>query len=143
MRTTDTARFIKHETMQVLWAQILKTQWPALEMLGEKSAHHGEIANDRRAGQASLFGSASEPEDDTKAVAATLPDIPEWPESEKLKNEKEALDFYFSSHPLAQHEQDLRRFSTHAVEHIANLDRDCEVIIGGMLTQLRIQTTNQ
>src|SRR5213593_4846894 len=51
MRTTDTARFTKHETMQVLWAQILKTQWPALEMLREKSAHHGDIANDRREGQ--------------------------------------------------------------------------------------------
>jgi hypothetical protein len=51
MRPTDTARFAKHETMQVLWAQILKTQWPAREVLGEKSAHHGEIANDRRAGQ--------------------------------------------------------------------------------------------
>jgi hypothetical protein len=51
MRTADTARFAKHETMQVLWTQILKTQWPALEMLREKSAHHGDIANDRRAGQ--------------------------------------------------------------------------------------------
>src|SRR5438128_4965967 len=51
MRTTDTARFTKHEAMQVLWAQILKTQWPALEMLHEKSPHDGEIANDRRAGQ--------------------------------------------------------------------------------------------
>jgi hypothetical protein len=51
MRTTDTARFTKHEAMQVLWAQILKTQWPALEMLREKSARHSEIANDRRAGQ--------------------------------------------------------------------------------------------
>src|SRR5437016_9420113 len=51
MRTADTARFTKPETMQVLWAQILKTQWPALEMLREKSAHHGDIANDRREGQ--------------------------------------------------------------------------------------------
>ena len=42
--------------------------------------------------------------------------MPEWPDSEKLKYEKEALDFYFSSHPLAQHEDELRRFATHAVE---------------------------
>jgi hypothetical protein len=42
---------MEHETMQVLWAQILKTQWPAFEMLRQKSAHYGKIANDRRAGQ--------------------------------------------------------------------------------------------
>src|SRR5205823_4779948 len=54
MRTTDTARFTKHEAMQVLWTQILKTQCPPLEMLREKFPHHGEIANHRRAGQSAL-----------------------------------------------------------------------------------------
>ena len=34
-----------------------------------------------------------------------LLDVPEWPDAEKLKFEKEALDFYISSHPLAQHAQ--------------------------------------
>ena len=43
-------------------------------------------------------------------MSDNLPDVPEWSDSEKLKNEKEALDFYFSSHPLAQHEETLRRF---------------------------------
>jgi hypothetical protein len=56
MRTTDTASFTQHEAMQVLWAQILKTQWPALEMLHEKSPHYGDIANDRRAGQTAFRG---------------------------------------------------------------------------------------
>jgi hypothetical protein len=59
MRTTDTARFSKHEAMQVLWAQILKTQRPALEMLRDKSPHHSEIANDRRAGQSAFRGQES------------------------------------------------------------------------------------
>jgi DNA polymerase-3 subunit alpha len=99
--------------------------------------------SDRRAGQASLFGSVSEPEDDAKAVAATLPDIPEWPESEKLKNEKEALDFYFSSHPLAEHEAELKRFSNIAVEQLKNVPAGQEIVLGGMLTQVRFMNTKK
>ena len=41
---------------------------------------------------------------------------PEWPETEKLKYEKEAADFYMSSHPLAQFETELRRYVSHEVE---------------------------
>src|SRR5207249_9929302 len=61
----------------------------------------------------------------------------------KLRNEKEALDFYFSSHPLAQHEQDLRRFSPYTVQQLANLPPNQEVILGGMLTQIRFQNTKK
>ena len=58
-------------------------------------------------GQRNLFDASGgdEPGDDVAAVEA-LPDVPPWPETEKLKYEKEALDFYFSSHPLAQYEKD-------------------------------------
>ncbi|HEV3237578.1 MAG TPA: DNA polymerase III subunit alpha, partial [Gemmataceae bacterium] len=100
-------------------------------------------SNDRRAGQTSLFGSASEPEDGPAAVAQTMPDIPEWPESEKLKNEKEALDFYFSSHPLAQHEAELRRFSNITIEQLKNVPSGQEILLGGMLTQIRFMNTKK
>ena len=66
-----------------------------------------------------------------------LPDVPEWSDSEKLKNEKEALDFYFSSHPLAQHEAELRRFASHSVEQLAKLEANQEVLLAGMLNQVR------
>src|SRR5262249_31997594 len=65
------------------------------------------------------------------------------PASEKLKYEKEALDFYVSSHPLAQHEEVLRRFSTHAVSQLVELSAGQEVVMGGMLTQVRFQTTKK
>ena len=72
-----------------------------------------------------------------------LPDVPEWSDSEKLRNEKEALDFYFSSHPLAQHEEDLRRFAPYTVSQLVNLPPNQEVILGGMLTQIRYQNTKK
>src|SRR5260221_6826675 len=73
----------------------------------------------------------------------TLPDIPEWLENEKLKNEKEALDFYFSSHPLAQHEADLRRFANITLEQLKDVPTGQEIVLGGMLTQVRLMNTKK
>jgi DNA polymerase-3 subunit alpha len=99
---------------------------------------------DRRQGQRNLFEATAggEPEE-AAPVAEALPDLPEWPDSEKLKYEKEALDFYFSSHPLAEHEEDVRRFSTHTVSQLGNLGAGQEVIVGGMLTQVRFMNTKK
>jgi DNA polymerase-3 subunit alpha len=71
-----------------------------------------------------------------------LPDVAEWPTSEKLKYEKEALDFYFSSHPLAQFEEELR-LSSHRLDQLSNLGPNQEVMIGGMLTGIRYQNTKK
>src|SRR5262249_40214678 len=96
---------------------------------------------DLRAGQGSLFGAdgAAGP---VRAEEA-LPDLPEWPDNEKLKYEKEALDFYLSSHPLAEHEEALRRFATHRVDQLGELGPNQEVIRGGMLTQIRFLNTKK
>ena len=58
-------------------------------------------------------GGDDDADGDGRGADHGLPDVPEWPETEKLKFEKEALDFYISSHPLAQHDEQLRRFRTH------------------------------
>jgi DNA polymerase-3 subunit alpha len=100
-----------------------------------------ETQQDRRKGQGSLFESSNGTED--TAAPASLPDIPEWPNGEMLKYEKEALDFYFSSHPLAQHAQDIHGFSTHSTTQLAEVGPNQEVVIGGMLTQVRLQNTKK
>lgn len=102
----------------------------------------GEAQSDRRHGQGSLFGDIEEATPEAAAVAG-LKDIPEWSATEKLKYEKEALDFYISSHPLAQHEDDLARFSSHAVNQLGELTINQEVFIGGMLTQVRYMNTKK
>jgi DNA polymerase-3 subunit alpha len=102
----------------------------------------GEIQQDRRHGQGSLF----EVMDGTSpagAADAALPDLPEWSIPDKLRYEKEALDFYVSSHPLAQHEEVLRLFSTHRIADLRNLNSGQEVVIGGMITQVRLQNTKK
>jgi DNA polymerase-3 subunit alpha len=98
--------------------------------------------NDRRMGQGNLF-EAFTSEEPAAAVAEELPNVPPWPEAEKLKYEKEVLDFYFSSHPLAQSEEELRRYATHTVAELRGLPADQEVTLGGMLTQLRFMNTKK
>jgi DNA polymerase-3 subunit alpha len=103
----------------------------------------GELQQDRRIGQRNFFDVFDTGPADPAATALTLPDVPEWPVTEKLKNEKEALDFYLSSHPLAQHEDVLRLFSTHRVDQLGELGTNQEVVIGGMLTQVRLLNTKK
>jgi DNA polymerase-3 subunit alpha len=109
-----------------------------------------ERHNDRRLGQRNLFeafaadgpapagGNGAPPDAGPAAV-----EVPAWPETEKLKYEKEVLDFYFSSHPLAQHEDELRRYASHRVADLNGLPADQEVTLGGMLTQVQFRNTKK
>src|SRR5262249_8162824 len=87
-----------------------------------------------------LESNGSSPANSTGPV---LPDIPEWSNSEKLKNEKEALDFYITSHPLTQFEAVVKRFSTHATNQLGGLAPNQEVTLGGMMTQVRYLNTKK
>jgi len=73
----------------------------------------------------------------------TLPEVPSWTETEKLKFEKEVLDFYLSSHPLTQNEQLLRRFASHTTEQMKHLPADQEVTLAGMFTQIALKNTQK
>jgi DNA polymerase-3 subunit alpha len=99
------------------------------------------LQQDRKRGQGNFFEMLGETEA-TERTGALLPDVPEWPNSEKLKYEKEALDFYFSSHPLTQHADDLR-LAPNRTDQLAHLEPGQEVILGGMLTQIRHMTTKK
>ncbi len=59
-------------------------------------------AAERESGQIGLFGGA-EPE------VLRLPSIPDWPDSERLTFEAEAIGFHVSAHPLDVYAQALRR----------------------------------
>lgn len=79
----------------------------ALDSLGERSQLVAglDIAyseaqtqlNDRESGQGSLFGGA---DTEVEQPVAELPNVPAWPERDRLTREKEALGFFISGHPL-------------------------------------------
>ena len=96
-----------------------------------------ERVADRRRGQQNFFDLMASSENDSIPVSEPLPDVKPWTETERLRFEKEALDFYMSSHPLAQHDAELRRFTSHTIDRARLLDDGTEVRIGGMMSQVR------
>jgi DNA polymerase-3 subunit alpha len=98
--------------------------------------------SDKRRGQHNLFGGAGTDDNGSNGHTGLI-DMPEWPELERLKFEKEALDFYISSHPLAQFDDQLRRFRTHDAGDLAKAEHGKDVRVGGMVTQLGFRTTKQ
>jgi DNA polymerase-3 subunit alpha len=103
----------------------------------------GEAQEDRRVGQRNFFEALEGGSAGQLPVQASLPDVPEWPHSEKLKNEKLALDFYWSSHPLAQHASDLSRICPVPVERVLQMNANQPVRVGGLLTNVRLMNTKK
>ncbi|MCC9656407.1 DNA polymerase III subunit alpha [Rhodopirellula halodulae] len=104
-----------------------------------------KVQADKKTGQASFFDVFDDEEGDggeeQASAAVPLPDMEEWPDREKLLAEKEVLGFYLDSHPLAEFEPKLATFRTHTTETMADCkDRD-EVIVGGMISSIKIAHT--
>ena len=107
-----------------------------------------QAQEDKRHGQLNLFDAFDSSIDNGDGAGhadanANLRNIPEWPPLEKLKNEKEALDFYISSHPLGQYEEMLKRFASHAAASLRDCEPNQEVFLGGMLTLVRFMNTKK
>lgn len=131
----------------------------AMDAFGKRSALLLAVGNafdaaeqrhqDRRRGQRNFFdivdddGGESNNLGISHGVGYGLPDIPEWPELEKLKYEKEALDFYISSHPLAQFEEQLRRFRSTDAGSVHKLPTGANVLLAGMVVSFQERTAQK
>jgi len=82
----------------------------------------------RHAGQQSMFGDEVPPE---KAVTE------EWEESELLKNEKEALGFYITGHPLTKYDAQLRRLRAMRTSQVESAPDRADIVIGGVLRAIK------
>lgn len=73
----------------------------------------------------------------------TLPEIEEWPASQLLAMEKEALGFYLSGHPLRNFKAEIERLATCSIENLPQRkDRDRVVLCGIMGNIKKINTKN-
>ena len=99
---------------------------------------------DRSRGQLSLFGSATATAIAEPASAAmALPDIPELPDAQRLSEEKKALGFYMTSHPLTRHAPLLQALASHQVADVPGLADKAEVVFGGMVGGLQVKNVQK
>ncbi len=96
---------------------------------------------DRKSGQTSLFGAFDDEEEVKTTAKVNLPDIPEFPEKEKLLQEKEVLGFYLASHPLAEYEPKLKALRSHTTDQLSSVKNRAEVLVGGMISSIKIAHT--
>ena len=94
----------------------------------------------RMAGQKSLFGAVAE-EDPERRMAANLPDVPPLSQRELARQESEALGLYVRYDPLAESRRRLARFSTATGDQIEDLPEEHEVVMGGMVEDVKRRTT--
>jgi DNA polymerase-3 subunit alpha len=88
--------------------------------------------------QGSLFDLIKEDEAEEEF---RLPDIPDWPENERLKQEKEALGFYISGHPLNAFSEIIERYSTANTLTLSEVSG--KTIIAGIIQNLNITRTKR
>ncbi|MCY3022331.1 MAG: DNA polymerase III subunit alpha [Planctomycetota bacterium] len=101
-------------------------------------AQGATVRQDRSAGQGSLFGG-----DDAAAGAAArrLPEVPEWPEKQRLEEEKKVLGFYFSGHPLAEARELVEGLSSCSIRGLAEIPEGYTVLEGVYVTHIQNTVT--
>jgi DNA polymerase III subunit alpha len=97
-----------------------------------------KAAADKAAGQGALFGGMSEPQAASESTASTpLVAAEAWSEAETLKQEKETLGFYVSSHPLESWSSWAGLFTTHDVNAARQLTQDTRVTLAVIVQSVR------
>ncbi|MBE7463826.1 MAG: DNA polymerase III subunit alpha [Planctomycetes bacterium] len=105
--------------------------------LEDAMAAGASARRDRDSGQSNLFGGGEE----LGAAKRKLPDVPEWPEPQRLEEEKKVLGFYFSGHPLADVREIVAGISSASCRKLADLDDGLEVILGAYVNAVQPKQT--
>jgi DNA polymerase III subunit alpha len=91
-------------------------------------------------GQHGLFAVTDEA---AAARPMALPEVPEWPEAERLAGEKEVMGFYVTGHPLEKFSAKLAALTRYDSSSLENVPHDSPVTLAGILTGLRIRPSRK
>ncbi len=84
--------------------------------------------------QMGMFGSSQR---SRQSSGPRLPEVDEWPESQKLLFEKETLGFYLTGHPLTRYVDKIQRLASTDTQRIKEAGDGREVVIGGVVNNLK------
>ncbi len=94
------------------------------------------IAADRARGQTTLFGMLEENSEEPEMPTA-LRELPEWPDAQKLSDEKELLGFYVSGHPLTPLSGILDHYVLHKTTELKELESRTVTRVGGLISEVK------
>jgi len=100
-----------------------------------------ESARRKESGQFSLFGGEDVPSP-AESARFQAP-YPVWGRRELLANEKEALGFYITGHPLDEYGAEMELFANCSTGRLAEIKPGGEVRLGGIVNALRTRTTRR
>lgn len=112
---------------------------PRARMMGsleDAMAAAAAEAERRASGQVSLFGVAQRPQLRMSGVA-------EWPLTERLRNEKDALGLFLSGHPVEEFVGDIERMRITLIERLNGVQAEKDIGILGMVSTLKIVKTKK
>ncbi|MDO4568929.1 MAG: DNA polymerase III subunit alpha [Planctomycetia bacterium] len=98
--------------------------------------------SDKRRGQMSLFDMLGTQEE-SKEEKIELPNLPEWPEKEKLAREKGVLGFYRSGHPLEEFRDVLAHHCSCKSAEAKELPHRTPIVLGGIIGGLEKKATKK
>jgi DNA polymerase-3 subunit alpha len=111
----------------------------ALDMVvREAQLRHEEKAS----GQASLFDMGGPADSAAPRPEPLLPELPRWPESERLAREKEILGFFISGHPLERYRDEVRVFEQVNTQNLKQF-RDQKIELACVVTSLARQISKR
>jgi DNA polymerase-3 subunit alpha len=91
----------------------------------------------RAAGQVSLFGGGN----GATRPSFKMPAVGEWPVSERMRMEREALGFYLTGHPAEAFSADAQRWGVYKTTEVAEAPEGNEIVLSGIVAQKRIIKT--
>ena len=100
------------------------------------------IQKEKASGQFSFFD-LGEGFSGFKKEAESLPNIPEWPQTQILSFEKELLGFYLSGHPLTHYKVEMKEFTDYSTKNLKLAVDGQEVKLVAIINSIKITTTRR
>jgi len=107
-----------------------------MEGLEQAMAYGQKIQEEKASAQVSLFNTAEVVKHNGNG-GMRLPDLPEWPDKEKLGYEKEALGFLITGHPLDRYVDDIKRLANSEIANLCEMPDGCEARVCGIVSAFR------
>ncbi len=99
-------------------------------------AHAQRSWNDKLKGQSMLFGGS---EDDLSTADEELPQVAAWTQQKLTQEEKGAIGFYLSNHPLDDYDQLLSDLKINKIADFTELENREQISIAGIVSGLQVK----